>query len=273
MNKNLKYFLLNITTFITIILIVCITSLISYKVVFNQHNILEILRETGYVDNVTNNISNRLDNYVSRGLYHSIIKRDQINNDIVTITSRFFNHFEKIDINSIKENNRELFYDNIRLYLENEGLESDDESVEQLAILLSDIYINNVFPVTELSRLESTYESFDKLSSIIMVACILLLISIILTMNMLTSRSKVTYINRALMSSMIILIIGKSVLNVSNLYYLNPYTSLAIKELVNQFMTINMIVVALQIIIVIILYIIYIRVKLKQDSKKYLYKN
>jgi hypothetical protein len=260
-------------TLILIILMLMVTFLISYKIVFNQHNFIEIIRKTDYVNQSIDYISGRLDNYVTKGLYYSLVNKDKINNDIILISSRFFNHHEKVDATRFKNDTNLLFYNNIKAYMENEDIVADDESINKLANILTDVYVSNVFPITELERVENQYERFDKISSHIMLICILLLGVVISSMFMLTSRSKITYINRALMSSLIILLFSRLVLDITDIYYLNEYATIFLKNLVNQFMIVNMMIILIYIVLVIILYIVYIKNKLKQNPKKYLYKH
>ena len=87
----IKKLLINLLIFVFIIITFSFSIIISYKLTFSQKNIINIINKSGYVYKTKENLEDKMSNYVDKSIYLNFITKENIQNDVLIIITRFFN--------------------------------------------------------------------------------------------------------------------------------------------------------------------------------------
>jgi len=236
----IKKLLINLLIFVFIIITFSFSIIISYKLTFSQKNIINIINKSGYVYKTKENLEDKMSNYVDKSIYLNFITKENIQNDVLIIITRFFNQNENVDESIIKEN-----------------IKTQIKTDDNLKNILSDLYVDNIFITKELQMIENSYHTIENLIKYIVFTIVFILLILINGLYLLTRKSKSNKFIKILFSNSILLLILNIIIKSKEIYYLNSYVSLIINNLLNKFILYNYMIILLSIITIILFYIIY----------------
>lgn len=152
MNKIMN----SILTIMGGILLTMLIGMIGIQILISKNHIEDILKDTGYYKSAKDEISLKMEDYMTKEVYQEIVTEEQIKSDIKRVLNSFYDH-KKIDIDELKKRMTSNFELEIEVYLKEEGLEVNKDSVSILANKLSDIYVSNLFVLDEMNAVADIY--------------------------------------------------------------------------------------------------------------------
>lgn len=152
MNKIMN----SILTIMGGILLTILIGMIGIQILTSKTHIENILKDTGYYKSAKDEISLKMEDYMTKEVYQEIVTEEQIKSDIKRVLNSFYDH-KKIDIAELKKRITSNFELEIEVYLKEEGLEVNKDSVSILANKLSDIYVSNLFVLDEMNAVADIY--------------------------------------------------------------------------------------------------------------------
>lgn len=235
--SHLLNFILMIILYFTILFSV-------YEVSISKKNIIKLLNDN-YYNNSYNNIMSEIDNYIVNNevleLYNKYLSKEMVKEDI------------NIIINNIYQKNNQLskyndFYKIINSYTD------DTEICDIYATNINNIYLKNIFPISELTLINKTYIGN---TSSLFISIILSSIVVILSVILFLINKNFKYYKISLLSVSMLLLIPKMLVSTlfSNFQYTNQYFTHLLLKIINSIVNILSIIGLITIILLIFNYL------------------
>ncbi len=233
----------HVLSFTLMILLILISTFVCIKLSFGEKRVIKNLEKSEYYEKSYSNIINEIDNYIINDevntSYKEYITKDLVKEDINTIITNFYLKKES------KINRYDDFYNIISKYTK------DSEIANIYSKDINDIYVNNLFPVSEFNLLNKLYfGSLDLLFGLIVSILILLFISVAL----LFINKSFKYHRYALSGYSIFIILVNILIKIifRNFLYTNEYFTKFLVSLVSHIFSYQLIIAIILIIIIFI---------------------
>lgn len=227
MNKIMN----SILTIMGGILLTILIGMIGIQILTSKTHIENILKDTGYYKSAKDEISLKMEDYMTKEVYQEIVTEEQIKSDIKRVLNSFYDH-KKIDIAELKKRITSNFELEIEVYLKEEGLEVNKDSVSILANKLSDIYVSNLFVLDEMNAVADIYH---QAKTITMYATLGVLVMIGTIFFFLKKEYKPILFSTGAVLLFLTIVLGNSI------YYMNDPISIFLNQIVFHFKVWNIV--------------------------------
>lgn len=216
-----------------ITLLVILSLILSFIIVFNKRSIDNVLIKIKYYDKTEQNISTLMQSYIDLEFYKEVVTKEQIKSDINRSLENFYQG-KKIDKKVIKDRMQEFLNLEISYNLEKKGLEVNSESISDISNNLSEIYVSNLFLLDEMNLLAPYIKNIKILPIVLIIVLVLinLIIYLFRKKNILIIFS----------TSFMLLLTLFLMIKFSSFYYLNNIVSDFIQTLWFHYKTYNIVI-------------------------------